>query len=151
GQQILQQIERRHIEPLQIIEEEREWMLRLGKHPDKSPKHHVETTLRLLGRKLRYGWLISNNELQLGDEVDHEPSVPAQCVQKSVSPCAELGVVPAQKEPHKSLKGLGKTRIRDIALVLIELAGSEQTARRHQRLVQFVDNRRLANPGISGN
>jgi hypothetical protein len=40
--------------------------------------------------------------------------------------------------------------IRNVALVLIELAGSKKAARRHQRLVQLVDDGGLADAGIAG-
>ena len=43
GQQILQEVERRRVDPLQVVEEERQWMLRPGEHADKSAKHQLET------------------------------------------------------------------------------------------------------------
>ena len=48
GQQILQQVERRRVEPLQIVEEEGKRMVRSGKDADESAEHELETTLRLL-------------------------------------------------------------------------------------------------------
>ena len=91
GQQILQQIERRRVEPLQVVEEERQRMLRPGEHADEPPKHQLETPLRVLRRKLRDRRLVSDDELQLGDEVDHEPAVRAQRLQQGVAPAAQLG------------------------------------------------------------
>src|SRR6202045_5247454 len=55
GQEILEQVERRRVEPLKIVEEERQRMFRPGEHPDKLPKYHMETSLRGLWRKLREG------------------------------------------------------------------------------------------------
>ena len=51
GQQILQQIERRRVEPLQIVEEERQRMFRPGEDADEAPKHQLETALRVLWRQ----------------------------------------------------------------------------------------------------
>ena len=51
GQQILQQIERRRVEPLQIVEEQRQWMFRPGEYADEAPKHELKTALRLLWRQ----------------------------------------------------------------------------------------------------
>ena len=51
GQQILQQIERRRVEPLQVVEEERQWMFRPGEDADEPPKHELETPLRVLWRQ----------------------------------------------------------------------------------------------------
>ena len=50
----------------------------------------------------------------------------------------------------QALKGLRQRRIGDVALVLVELARGEEPARRHQRLVQLVDDRGLADAGIAG-
>ena len=77
GQQILEQIERCRVEPLQIVEKQGQRMFRPCEYADESPKHQLEAALRLLWRKLRNGGLFSDDELQFGDEVDHEPSVRA--------------------------------------------------------------------------
>ncbi len=55
GQQILEQIERRRVEPLQIVEEERQRMLRPGEHADEPPEHQLEAALRVLRRQLGTG------------------------------------------------------------------------------------------------
>ena len=53
GQQILEQIERRRVEPLQVVEEQRQRMLRPGEDADEPPEHQLEAPLRVLWRKLR--------------------------------------------------------------------------------------------------
>src|SRR5215467_1578927 len=53
AQQVFQQIERRRVEPLQVIEEERQRMFRPGEDADELPKYHLEAPLRVLWRKLR--------------------------------------------------------------------------------------------------
>ena len=63
----------------------------------------------------------------------------------------QLGFALRQKAPDETLKSLSERRIGDVALVLIELAGCEQPARRNEHLVQLVDDRGLADAGISGN
>ena len=40
SQQVLEKIERRHVQPLQIVEEERQWMLRPGEHAYEAPQDH---------------------------------------------------------------------------------------------------------------
>ena len=52
--------------------------------------------------------------------------------------------------PHQAPEGLGQGGVRDVALVLVELAGREQAARRDERLVQLVHHRGLADAGIAG-
>ena len=63
GQQNFQQIERRRIKPLQIIEEQREWMFGPGEYCDKPPKHQLETQLGVPRRKLHDWWLFSDDQL----------------------------------------------------------------------------------------
>jgi hypothetical protein len=57
-QQILQQIKRRRVEPLQVVEEERQWMVRSGKCANEAPTYELKTVLCLLWRQLRNRWLV---------------------------------------------------------------------------------------------
>ena len=79
-----------------------------------------------------------------------ELTIRAQRLAQSVAPAGQLGLALAQKRADQALEGLRQRRIRDVALVLVELAGGEQAARRHQRLVQLIDDGGLADAGISG-
>ena len=151
GQQILEQIERRRVEPLQIVEEQGQRMLRPREYADKSPKHQLEAALRVLWRKLGNRGLFSYDELQFGNEIHHELSVRVQRPKKGIAPAAQLGFAFAQKRTDKALKGLRQSGIRDVALVLIELAGCKQAARRNKRLMELIDDRGFADAGISGN
>src|SRR5262249_13044447 len=72
GQQIFQQIERRGVQPLQIVEEQRERMLRPRKYTDESTEHELKASLRILRRNLGDSWLLSDDELQFGDQIHHE-------------------------------------------------------------------------------
>ena len=74
----------------------------------------------------------------------------AQRLHKGVAPTAQLGVALAEKRSHEAVKSLHQRRIWDVAFVLIELAGGEKAARRHQRLVQLIDDGGLADAGIAG-
>ena len=51
GQQVLEQIERRRVEPLQVVEEQRQRMLRPREHADEAPEHQLEAALRVLRRQ----------------------------------------------------------------------------------------------------
>ena len=53
GQQILQQVEGRSVEPLQIVEKQRQRMFRPGEYANEAPENEMETALRLLRLKLR--------------------------------------------------------------------------------------------------
>src|SRR5215470_6848970 len=103
-------------------------MLRPGEDADESPKHVLETPLRLLWRKLWGRRLVPDDELELGDDVDHEPSVSAQRFQQGAAPIAQLRVALAQERSDEALKRLKERRIRDVELVLIELTRGEEPA-----------------------
>ena len=79
-QQIFQQIKRGGIDPLQIVEEERQRMLRSGEHSEKAPKNHLKAPLHLLRRQLGDGALFTNDEFQLRDQVQHELAIGTQRV-----------------------------------------------------------------------
>src|SRR5262249_25054834 len=113
GQYILEQVERRRVEPLQIIEEQRQWMFRPGEDTDEAPEDQLKTPVRGPGRKLRARRLVADVEFQFRDEIDDEPAVWAQCVLKSVAPAGQFGVALSQKWPDEALKRLSERRIRD--------------------------------------
>src|SRR5438477_13047061 len=77
SKQILQQIKRCPIEPLEIVKKQHQRMLRPGEYADESPENELEAALCLLSWKLREGWLFADYERQFGNEVDHEPPVRA--------------------------------------------------------------------------
>ena len=86
---------------------------------------------------------------ELRDQVDHELAVRAQRLQQRAAPAAQLRLALAEQLPDEALERLRQRRIGDVALVLVELAGGEEAARRHQHLVQLVDDRGLADAGIA--
>src|SRR5262245_26730407 len=96
GQQVLEQVERRRVEPLQVVEEQRQRMFRARKNADETPKHELEAALRLLRRKIGNRGLVPYDELEFGDEVDDELAVLIQRLQKGVAPAGQLRVAPAE-------------------------------------------------------
>src|ERR1700752_5099258 len=74
GQQILYQIERCPVEPLQIVEEQGQRMFPC-EYADESTEHELEAALRILSRKLRNRWLFSYDEFQFGNQIYNELSV----------------------------------------------------------------------------
>src|SRR5258705_12814753 len=98
-------------------------MLRPREDADEAPEHQLETPSRVLGSELRNRWLVPDDELELRDEVDHEFPIRAQRLPQGVAPTTQLGVALAEKIPDQDLERLRQRRIRDVAFVLIELAG----------------------------
>src|ERR1700722_5331200 len=148
-EQVLKQVERRGVEPLQIVEEQRQWMFRSCEDVDEAPEHKLKSILSVLWWKIRNGWLRADYELQFGDEVNNERPIRVQRLPKALAPTLELGLAPAQQPADQALKGLRQRRIGNVALVLIEFAGGEKAARRHQRLVQLIDDCGLADAGVA--
>src|ERR1700722_11785664 len=77
SQQILQQVQRCRVEPLQIVEEQRQWVLRPGEHGEKAPENQMKAALRVMGRQLRNRRLVADDELQLRNQVYYKPPVRA--------------------------------------------------------------------------
>src|SRR5262249_41056536 len=88
-QQIFQQVEGCRIEPLQVVERERKWMLGPCEHADESPEYELEASLCVLGRKVWDRRLFPQYELQLRHQVGHEPSVRAHRFSQGFSPMRE--------------------------------------------------------------
>src|SRR6267154_2585787 len=68
GQEILQQVESRRVEPLQVVEEQSERVFRPSEYADKPPEHHLETPLCVLRFKIRDWWLFSEDEFQFRNQ-----------------------------------------------------------------------------------
>src|ERR1700675_3040746 len=128
--QMLEKLKRRCIQPLQIIEEQRERVLLAREHPEEAPEHHLEAVLRVLRWQVRDRWLLPNHELQLGNEIDDELTIRAQRLAQSIPPPAKLLLALGEERADKALEGMTQGRVRDVALVLVELAGREQARRR---------------------
>jgi hypothetical protein len=76
--QVLHQVQRRSVEPLQVVEKESQRMLWPGEYTDELPEHELESASCLPGPELRHFGLLSNDEGQLWDEVRDEPAVRAK-------------------------------------------------------------------------
>src|SRR5215468_2951595 len=71
SQQVLKQIERGRVEPLQIVEEERQGMFRSGKYSQEAAENELVASLSVLKRQLGDRTLLSDDEFQLRDQVHH--------------------------------------------------------------------------------
>src|SRR5258708_1882151 len=147
---MLEQLQRRGIEPLQVIEEQRQWVIWCGERAEEPSEHPLKSVLCLSRRKVRNGRLSPDQELKLGNEVDDELTVRADCLAQRILPAAEIGIALAKDRANERLKSLCESGVRDVAFVLVELAGGKQATRWDQHLVQFVHHRRLADPRITG-
>ena len=86
GNQVLEQIERRGIQPLQIVKEQRERVFRPCERAEEASEDQLEAVLRVLRRKVWNRRLLADDELQLRDEVNDELPIRAQRLLKTVPP-----------------------------------------------------------------
>ena len=150
GHDVFEQLERRRVQPLEVVEEERERMFLAREHAEEGSEHEVEAALRFGRRKLRHRHLLAQHQLELRDQIDDELTVRTDSFTDLFSPAVDLGVAGAQHLADERLEGLGDRGIRDVALVLIELARNEDAARQDDRPVQLVHDRGLADARIPG-
>ena len=116
GQQMLEQVERCRVQPLQIVEEQRQRVLRPGEHAEEAPEHQLKAALRVMGRQLGNRRLLADDELQLRNEVDDELAVRAKRLAKSLAPSSQLRIALAKQWSDQALKGLRQGRIGDVRL-----------------------------------
>ncbi len=121
-QQVNQEIEGCRIEPLQVVEKQRQRMLRPGKNADEAPHDKVETPLRILRRQFHHGRLLAKDELQFRHQIQQQRRVRVQRFGQRLAPSAQFGFRLAEKRPNKALKREREGRIGNVGLVLVELA-----------------------------
>src|SRR5262245_14819838 len=122
-QQVFQEVERRCVEPLQVVEEQRQRMLRPSEDADELPKQDLETPLSVLWRKLRDWWRLSDDVLHFRDEIPNQCRVRSQRLTQRIAPGRKVCIAFAEQQPDEALKGLRQRRVGNVAFVLIELAG----------------------------
>src|SRR5260370_15574161 len=111
---MLEQLERRGIEPMQVIEEQRQRVIWFGERAEEPPEHPLKSVFCLSRRKVRNGRLFPDQELKLGNEVDDELTVRADCLAQRVSPPVKFGIGLAQKRMNKALEGLAESGVRNV-------------------------------------
>src|SRR5262249_17338290 len=146
---VFQQVERSRVEPLQVIEEERQRMLGPREDTDELPKYQLEAPLRVLWRKRGDRRRLADDELHFRNEIGNQSSIRPQFLLQRVAPRRKVRFALAEQWTDQILKGLCQRRVGNVAFVLIELAGSEKAAQRHQHRLQLVDDRGFADAGIA--
>src|SRR6516162_8428568 len=106
AQQVFQQVERRRVEPLQVIEEERQRMFRPREDADELPKYQLEAPLRVLWWKLRNRRRLSDDELHFRNEIGNQSSIRPQCLLQRVAPPRKIRFAFAEQWPDQAPKGL---------------------------------------------
>ena len=103
--QVLKELERRCIQPLQIVKKQRERVLLPREDAEEAPEHHLEAVLCVLWWQVRDRRLFSDRELQLGNEIHDELTVLAQRLVQRIPPRAKLFFALAQQRADEALEG----------------------------------------------
>nr|WP_231906458.1 hypothetical protein [Cupriavidus gilardii] len=148
--QVAKQVQRRGVQPLQIVQEQDQRMPGTGEYPDEAAEHAQEARARLGAGKLRDLRLRAEQMLQVGDQVDDQAAMAAQRRLQRRTPGLQLMLGLAEQLANQRLECLGHGCVRLGALVLVELADREGGGRRREGLAQCVDQRGLADTGIAG-
>src|SRR5580704_10195481 len=122
GNEVFQQLEGGGIQPLQIVEEKRQRVLRAGEYPKKAAEKRLEARLSFLRRKVGDRLLGSNDSFDFWNQVYDELAIRPQCFAQSVAPMSDLAFVPTQNLADQSLECLCQRCVGNIAFVLVELA-----------------------------
>src|SRR5258708_38332444 len=108
---MLEQLERRGIEPLQVIEEQRQRVIWFGERAEEPSEHPLKSVLCLSRRKIRNGRLFPDLELKLGNEVDDELTVRADCLAQSVSPSDAFVIALAKDRSDERMQYFAKSYV----------------------------------------
>jgi hypothetical protein len=148
--EMLEQLEGRRIQPLEIVEKNSERVLLAGEDSQKGSEHHVKTALGLRGGEGCNGWLLADDELELGNEAHNELAIRANGLLNRLLPTLDPCLALAQDLANEDPERLSQCGVRDIPSVLVEFPGKENSTREDDRFVQLMDDRRLADSGIAG-
>jgi hypothetical protein len=115
---------------LQIVEKQRKRVLLPHEYAEEAPENRLEAALGIVWRQVRDRRLLPNDEGKLGNQVCDQLAVRTQRLLENVAPPSKRYLALAQKRAHEALESLGQGGVRDVALILVELTGREQAARR---------------------
>ena len=138
--QVPQELERGVVEPLQIIEEQRERMLRPREDLEYALENEQEALLGLVrGRGLRGLRLTTDEQLEIGNELHHLLAVGLDGGEQRSPPASDIGITAPKNLAHQALECVRERRKRDIAFELIEFTGGKESSRRDEDAMNFVD------------
>ena len=148
-QEVLEEIERGRIEPLQVVEEQHQRMLRSDEDAEQAAEHQLKPALRVPRRQFRRLRLRADEEFEVREQRYHERAIRAERCGERIPPGRQFRLTLPQERPDQVLQGFRQAGVGDVTLVLVELAGCEQAPRRRQRGVELLHHRGLADSGLA--
>src|ERR1700689_1930238 len=102
--QVLDEIERRGIQPLQIVEEQRERMLLAREHAQEAPENHLEAVLRVLWWQIWNRRLFPDHKLEFRNEIDDQLTIWTESLEQAVPPPAQRLLVLGEERADQGLE-----------------------------------------------
>ena len=134
----LDEFQRRRIQPLKIVDEQRQGVSGLCERLQEPLKNHVESVLGLLRREIGRRGLIADDEGELRHEVHHQLTVRPERLEQPPPPAIEVGAAQAQEPADQALEGVSHGWVWNVQLELIGLARREQAGGRGEPQLQFL-------------
>ncbi|MEZ4409195.1 MAG: hypothetical protein R3A52_22410 [Polyangiales bacterium] len=125
GEGALEELERRGVDPLHVVEGEHQGLGRARERGDQRGEESVQAVARLEGPDLgaRRG-VDAQHEAELGHDVDEGPGGGAQLAAEHLAPGPEPGLRLGEEPAHHGPNGLGEHAVGHGAVELVGLAGA---------------------------
>jgi hypothetical protein len=149
GENDAKQSERGGVGPLQIVEKEDDDPLARAEGAQELPDGAVEAVRGFRRAELRNGGLRTDDQLEIRQHVEDHPRVRLQRLDEIPPPDGEPRLAFRQELADQVTNRRHETRVRDVALQLVELPADEVAPRLRDRLVDLVDQCRLADAGVA--
>jgi hypothetical protein len=141
--------EARGVRPLHVVDEQRERMFGGRARREQPAEHQAEPRLRLGQGQLGHRRLGPDDEPELRDQIHDQLAVRTERLRDPLPPPRDPGLALRQDVERELPERLGDREVRDVALVLLELARDEPPAPPHDRAKQLAHHRRLADARVS--
>jgi hypothetical protein len=142
--QHVDQAERGAVCPLQVVEEQDERVLRRRERRDEAAHQHAVADLGLAGSEVRHGRLRAQHQAEGRDQIRDETGVRRECIEQSLAPPQQLPLAAREQPPRQLVQRVDERAVRDVALVLVELAFQEDAVAQRDGTVDLADQRGLA-------
>src|SRR6266478_4067599 len=109
-----------------------------SEHPKESPQHRLESVLGFLRWEFWHGGLLTDHQLQFGNQIYHQLTIGTERFEDSIPPTNDLFLALAQDLTRQRLEALRQRRIRDIPLILVEFPRNKDAARQDDYLLQLM-------------
>src|ERR1700675_1478072 len=104
--EMLKQLKRGPVHPLQVVQEQDERMLRTREHGEESLKDALKAIFGVLGRQFRNGRQRSEDELEFRDEIGDYPAIGFDRLSQIAFPPIDFHVASGQDLAEKRPEGL---------------------------------------------